>query len=183
MYLEIILPDIIKAGFKHIVMHIYKTNSRVKKCDHRVFQRHKGKERQWREFLAYLRSLCFGLGREYFRYPSQGTFFRPARADIMPLTLHKCIKSDLNELVVKRYTAHLSLIFLRKKVGKKRPLANSQHSLFAAQKKVITSQQTQWESLQVSDFGAPSTTHHKQQPRMSSAAADALWRIACKWDI
>jgi hypothetical protein len=46
--------------------------------------------------------------------------------------------------------------------------------LFAAQKKVITSLQTQWESLQVSDFGAPSTIHHKQQPRMSSAAADVL---------
>jgi hypothetical protein len=58
--------------------------------------------------LAYLRSLCFGLGREYFRYPSQGTFFRPARADIMPLTLHKCIEIELDKLIIKKYTPHLS---------------------------------------------------------------------------
>ena len=38
--------------------------------------------------LTYFLSLCFGLGREYFRYPSQGTFLRPARNEIMSLTLH-----------------------------------------------------------------------------------------------
>lgn len=32
-------------------------------------------------------SLCLGLGREYFRYPSQGTFFKPARTDMMSRTL------------------------------------------------------------------------------------------------
>lgn len=39
--------------------------------------------------LTYFPSLCLGLGREYFRYPSQGTFFKPARTDMMPRTLHK----------------------------------------------------------------------------------------------
>ena len=36
---------------------------------------------------TYFLSLCLGLGREYFRYPSQGTFLRPARTEIMSLTL------------------------------------------------------------------------------------------------
>lgn len=41
------------------------------------------------KWTTYFRSRCLGLGREYFKYPSQGTFLRPARTEIMSLTLKR----------------------------------------------------------------------------------------------
>lgn len=36
---------------------------------------------------TYFCSLCLGLGREYFKYPSHGTILRPARVEMIFLTL------------------------------------------------------------------------------------------------
>jgi hypothetical protein len=75
----------------------------------------------------------------------------------MSLTLHKCIGIEPNKYIIRNFTKHVSM-----------------YNTERVEKNVYTSLQTQWGSLQVSDFGAPSTTHHKQQPKMSSAATDAL---------
>jgi len=44
----------------------------------------------------------------------------------------------------------------------------------------FTSLQIQWMSLQASSFVAPSTKHHKLQPKMSLIARDEWWMIVWK---
>ena len=103
------LPGKTNASYKHIAMHICKANIKAEVCDYQVCHKTKRTAKDKERCLAYLRSLCFGLGREYFRYPSQGTFLRPARTDIMSLTLHKCIGIEPNKFIIRNFTKHMSM--------------------------------------------------------------------------
>lgn len=51
--------------------------------------------------ITYFRSVCFGLGREYFKYPSQGTFLRPARTEIISLILQS--RNKISLLVLQKH--------------------------------------------------------------------------------
>lgn len=118
------------------------------------------------KMMTYFCSISFGLGREYFKYPSQGTFFKPARVDIMSLTLEKNTETGKTA-----YFITSKIDWVAKRIISQRYNVNWCHSWIMILS--ITSLQTRWGSHQAECSGVPSTRHRRQQPRMSWASADA----------